>query len=394
MVLLRRQRGIAMRLAPTVVFVVLAGFAGAADVPISAERLRLAIDARTEGLKVRFVSRDPAITKGAAGDPSKLAGTFTIVHADDVTIQTGFTTEPAYWKKNTATGAAYAFTATEVAPPMAHRVRKILLREGRVLKVATRDLVPGFLVDGNPPPGPAGVVVVLELTNGNDGSTRRFCTRFSAGDGSIIALEPDDPPAYRAAHGVPVPCPSLAYCGNGTVDQPGEQCDGPDSVACSGLCQADCTCPPPVCGNGVLEGDEQCDGGAFGFGVCEPGNPQCFPAGDPLECQCCTTSACIILGGAVFIPCCPGFSCVSVLSPNVQGLCFLECSTPADCPGGTACLLGVCVDAPACNDTPDCVPPAICAFGACCVPPGEACDGTPCCSSLQEGFPSCPGTCS
>jgi len=51
-------------------------------------------------------------------------------------------------------------------------------------------------------------------------------------------------------------------CGDGVVNQPGEQCDGADAAACPGLCGFDCRCaPPPRCGDGVRnQPGEQCDG--------------------------------------------------------------------------------------------------------------------------------------
>jgi cysteine-rich repeat protein len=49
-----------------------------------------------------------------------------------------------------------------------------------------------------------------------------------------------------------------AVCGNGVSESP-EQCDGGDDAACPGLCQAGCTCGAP-CGNGVVDAGEQCDG--------------------------------------------------------------------------------------------------------------------------------------
>ena len=58
---------------------------------------------------------------------------------------------------------------------------------------------------------------------------------------------------------VPVP-DTLAppgVCGDGMVNQPGEECDGPDDVACPGECRGDCSCPP--CGNGVIDPGETCD---------------------------------------------------------------------------------------------------------------------------------------
>src|SRR5262245_16355535 len=92
-------------------------------------------------------------------------------------------------------------------------------------------------------------------------------------------------------------------CGNGIVEG-NEQCDPPGSATCGSaggalLCQATCICPGgstttststtttattssstttagPVCGNGILGGDEQCD---------PPGSATCGSAGGALVCQ-------------------------------------------------------------------------------------------------------------
>ena len=60
-----------------------------------------------------------------------------------------------------------------------------------------------------------------------------------------------------------IPPSGGAACGDDIVScVPGaEVCDGTDAAACIGLCQADCTCPTPICGNGVLEAGEECDDG-------------------------------------------------------------------------------------------------------------------------------------
>jgi len=77
-----------------------------------------------------------------------------------------------------------------------------------------------------------------------------------------------------------------AYCGNGILEAyNGEECDGtPD-------CTMDCECSPksgyykktvgygcePMCGDGIVAGDEECDGGMFcneTLCECEPGHPR------------------------------------------------------------------------------------------------------------------------
>lgn len=70
---------------------------------------------------------------------------------------------------------------------------------------------------------------------------------------------------------------SCGVCGDGVKDEL-EDCDGSDAEYCPGLCQGDCTCPAPVCGNGIIEflGGEECDGS----------NDDLCPAGCDEYCQC------------------------------------------------------------------------------------------------------------
>ena len=75
----------------------------------------------------------------------------------------------------------------------------------------------------------------------------------------------------------------VAVCGNGVIEE-GEECDGEalDGATCQTFefddgvigCAPDCTfntdfCRNFECGDGVIEGDEECDGDAFGDATCE-----------------------------------------------------------------------------------------------------------------------------
>ena len=91
------------------------------------------------------------------------------------------------------------------------------------------------------PNGAASIDVVLSL----DGGTNTYCMTFSGmGDGSKFLVK-------DASAGA---CPGGgAVCGN-NVREGTESCDGTDDTACPGLCQADCTCPPPPACTGQLVG--------------------------------------------------------------------------------------------------------------------------------------------
>ncbi|RMD82124.1 MAG: hypothetical protein D6815_09975 [Candidatus Dadabacteria bacterium] len=64
-------------------------------------------------------------------------------------------------------------------------------------------------------------------------------------------------------------------CGDGTVNAPAEQCDGPDDSACPGACRNDCTCPQKmpvltVTGSGPTQQQADALAQAFGLGQTWP----------------------------------------------------------------------------------------------------------------------------
>lgn len=106
--------------------------------------------------------------------------------------------------------------------------------------------------------------------------------------------------------GTTPPPPPPGVCGDGIVNS-GEQCDGSNlggfscttvpggftggSLSCNQNCTfntGSCTNPPPaaVCGNGIIETGEQCDGSNLGGMTCQT---QGFPLGGTLSC---TTNTC------------------------------------------------------------------------------------------------------
>jgi hypothetical protein len=112
-----------------------------------------------------------------------------------------------------------------------------------------------------------GDIAVVNLTIGN--TYFDFCPN---GPYVVDVIQPSDGP----------------ICGDNDVNAFGEECDGTDSAACGeAACQGDCTCPTPVCGNGLTEAGEECDGASDAGCIlscqldctCEPLDTPALPIG-------------------------------------------------------------------------------------------------------------------
>lgn len=178
----------------------------------------------------------------------------------------------------------------------------------------------------------------------------RFAAAKAAGTAGGDCLNPPDLPDYERGIFEPLTVQELSrllpVCGNDVLE-PTEECDGVYQSACPGRCQPDCTCTPicgdakinlpgeecdrtalgscqacrydctcnttTSCGNGIVDGSEQCDAALGPCGVYF----ECVGAGMPEECTCCSNEVCSIY----FDSCCPGLTCVATGGPGGDGYC-------------------------------------------------------------------------
>lgn len=93
-------------------------------------------------------------------------------------------------------------------------------------------------------------------TQGNGNVCRVDCTY--CGDGNVDGGEQCDDGNSNDSDGCANDCTFNAFCGDGSVNAPGETCDPPGSTESNGnTCQVDCT----YCGDGNVDAGETCDDG-------------------------------------------------------------------------------------------------------------------------------------
>jgi hypothetical protein len=163
---------------------------------------------------------------------------------------------------------------------------------------------------------------------------------------------------------------SGSQCGNGALDG-GEQCDGSNDAACPGACQANCTCPS--CGDNAVNGpSEECDGS----------DDDACPGACQANCTC-TTGTCGN-GMAEF-----GEECDGADAAACPGACQTNCTCGAVCGDGVIDPGEQCDGSGTGGACPASACQANCTCGPFCgnnqIDPGEQCDG--------NGTGSCAGTC-
>lgn len=325
-----------------------ASASSATDKPINAVKLMLSRSGSgTE--KLTFASKDATYLfsgVGSSDDPSISGATITLVSPLEspvtLTIPAGVA-NPGWRVTNRPTLDTYKYT-NGPAPAAPSVVRSAKLNEKKSIKIVARET--GLALTA------AQGSVGIRITTG----TLRSCALFDAA--TIIVDQPNRFVARGAiatslancsdaALGAP---PVIPVCGNG-VREGNEDCDGtdlplgtPPGIQCTGTCTfcgtGECRFPgaidipccqgfgsciildanggvcsgaPSTCGDGIVQGAEQCDGTGCCVGSgCETQADGCYPPSDPHECQCCSNDQHPCYTGGQFGPpvgCCPGFNC-------------------------------------------------------------------------------------
>lgn len=188
--------------------------------------------------------------------------------------------------------------------------------------------------------------------------------------------------------------PKKQYCcGNGTCEAAGEDVDS---------CPIDCGGVPPVCGNDVIEGTEECDGTNLGGESCLSLGYDC---GGGLACLLgcsydtlgCSASAC----GDGIAECSEVCDGAGLMGETCQSQGFdggdLACNASCDaydtsgCAGGAVCGDGLCSGSAAGEDCTSC--PADCPGKTGGKPSGRYCCGNGTCESAGEDNNNCPVDC-
>lgn len=293
----------------------------ATDKPINAVKLMLSRSASgTE--KLTFVSKDVNFlfpTVGSGGDPSLYGATVTLVSPLQspvtLTIPAGIG-NPGWRVNNRPTLDTYKYT-NGPAPAGPSVVRSAKLNEKKSIKIVARET--GLALTA--PQGSVGIRIAT-------GAQVRNCALFDAA--TIIV---DQPGRFVARGAIAT---SIADCSDAALGAP--------PVV-------------PVCGNGVREGNEECDGADL-------------PLGTPPGVQC--TSSCTFCGTtdcrfplAVDIPCCAGFGSCIILGPN-GGVCSGAPSTTTSSTSTTTTTNPTCLEhGERCRGTTPCCGTDVCAGAVC-----------------------------
>lgn len=244
-----------------IVALLIATWAHAADVPVPGK-----VAVVRAGSLARFISSNrgiapstfPLSTRGSAEDPTVSGAELQFF--DTALFGAGVLTfglDRSGWKglgnPPGSTGYRYKGKDDVTDPDPRGTCKKVLLRE-KLIRATCRG---ASVTLTTPFSSTEGIIIGIPAGT----PSLRYCAEFGG-----LEKRNDAKMMKRKDASVPAVCPEVPVpispeCGDGAVNQPGEQCDPPDESTCPGQCLPDCTCPPPPeCGDGVVNRpSEQCD---------------------------------------------------------------------------------------------------------------------------------------
>jgi hypothetical protein len=345
-------------LAVTLIVLAAPFHAAAVDRVILGKLLKIDDPSTATKRRVRGIGRETSTDVPSLSDPRVAGATLTVIANGGTDSTQSYALDAAGWK---AAGSGYRYKGPTGAD--GDPVRKVLLTRtanGRasITILATGNLgTQGILVTPQNPGASGGFV--LDVAAGD-----RYCVRLGGLAGGTTRR--DDARRWDIRN-------ATAEAG----------CPAPDTTTTTSTTT---TTLAAVCGNGVREGTEQCDGTDLPFecGPSTSGASECMPAGGADECRCCAPPTGLIHheGSSEFVLCCDGQPC----QPTGPGFC--QC--PGTCGGspfptcGGSCtgdnLVCSALTNGAGTDFCGCVFPGPCdaaCSGASC-PAGQACNYVTC----------------
>jgi len=228
--------------------------AWADDVGVAGQRLAIGTYHQRSLAVLRSVQRGADVHYGSSASGADISGSLRVYYVDTPANGT-ILPIPAPWSVVRSDSIRYGKSRAPAVGP----VRSALITAAGVARVTAKSL--GGL-DVSLPPGAGGVVVVLTLADAADGSTHRFCSRYSQADGSVITHSVTARGArLRAAGGVAIACPVTCDDGIRNGEESDVDCGG-DCAACAdgARCAAPCDCTGQ-CVDGLCEARVVNEGG-------------------------------------------------------------------------------------------------------------------------------------